>query len=180
MDVLGVARIAIELWPQSLAVTMTAVAGAESGWNPEAGGDTPRRLRELGHNYEAALAETYNCPLGSPDGPASWGLWQIFMPYHLEKIRRLGGPVGDPCQTAAWLKDPWNNARTANEVLLSQGLEAWATYRSGAWMRYEYLEPAREAVAVLTERRESRLPLVLAISGLVLLGGYIVLGSRAA
>lgn len=176
MAAIDAARVAVKLWPRDLAIVMVAIAGAESGWNPEAGGDTPRRLHELGHYYEASLAEKYNCPPGSPDGPASWGLWQIFMPYHLPKIQALGGPVGDPCETANWLKDPWNNARVADAVLKSQGLGAWTAYRNGTWTRYEYLQTATQVVdQVLAEQKPKPSPWQWLIPlGVAAFGGYLI------
>lgn len=145
MAAIDAARVAVKLWPKDLAITMVAIAGGESGWDPNAGGDSPAILARLGHVEAAQKALTWNCPWGVPQGYASWGLWQIFMPYHKDKIARLGGPIDHPCNTAEWLKDPWNNARVANEVYKSQGLAAWTVYRTGVYTRY--VPQAREAVA---------------------------------
>lgn len=177
------ARAAIRLWPPDLAATMVAIAGAESGWRPDAGGDSPATLRYAGHYDSARIAATYNCPLGHDRGPASWGLWQIFMPYHRSKIATLGGPVDDPCRTAAWLRDPVNNARTADLVLRSEGLGAWTVYRTGTWTRY--LDEARRAVDVALAERWAPppaplpwLPLLTGAVGVVALAYILVVSKR--
>ena len=132
------AEVALRIWgDRETATIMTAIAGAESRWNPNASGDTPRQLRRAGYERTARLAESFNCPWGSPDGPASWGLWQVFMPVWRNALAMMGAPVDHPCNTARWLSNPMNNARMANHILRTLGLNAWTTYRTGAWRRYE-------------------------------------------
>lgn len=185
MTTLEVARIAANTWPRDLAVTMIAIAGAESNWNPAAGGDSPATLRRLGYYDSAEAARSFNCPPGDEYGPASWGLWQIFMPYHRDKLRALGAPADDPCRLAAWLKDPANNAAAADAILRSQGLEAWTTYRTGAWLRYKAeAEQATEDVLREQPRRSPSLALwwtvLPAAASLLLAGTYIYLKERQA
>ncbi len=142
------AEVALDKWDQQTAITMVAIVGAESAWEPTIGGDTPRTLFELESPFaEDALG--YNCPLGNMDGPASWGLWQIFMPLHAQNrvndklvpsedslLGRLGAPIDDPCQTAAWLRDPVNNAQAAAAILELLGFQAWTAFVTGAFKNF--------------------------------------------
>jgi hypothetical protein len=138
-------RAALMFWEPDIAVTMLAIAGAESGgWKLDAAGDSPSILRSKGYPGSAATAKTYNCPLGTEDGYASWGLWQIFMPLHKSTLESLGAPKDDPCATAEWLKDPANNARAAFAVWQSQGFGAWTMYNNGEYDNY--LAEAQQAV----------------------------------
>ena len=138
------ARAALMFWEPDIAVTMVAIAGAESGWIPDAGGDSPSILRSLGYEESANKAKTYNCPLGTEHGYASWGLWQIFMPVHKSMLESLGAPKDDSCATADWLKDPANSARAAFTVWQIQGFGAWSVYNNGGYM--SYLPDAQQAV----------------------------------
>lgn len=89
------------------AVIMTAIAGGESGWNPDAVGD-----------------------VGLQD--ATWGpsvgLWQI------RSIKAQNGSGG--VRDASRLKDPAFNARSAYAIYQSQGLRAWSVYTNGAYRRF--------------------------------------------
>ena len=127
------AKAALSVWTPDIATIMVAIAGAESGWNPKAGGDSPEYLVSIGAYQTASLARSYHCPPEEPTGPASWGLWQIFMPYHLDKLAALGAPMDNPCATASWLMDPYNNAKAADAVYKSQGLDAWTVYKNGSY-----------------------------------------------
>ena len=126
-EALEVARLASQRWPVNLAILMTAIAGQESRWDPAARGD-----RRWGR---------WSC-----QGYQSWGLWQIRMPIWRDVLIALGAPR-DPCQMAAWLMDPENNALAAAEVLRRQGLEAWTAYTSGAYQ--QFLGPAISAVVAV-------------------------------
>lgn len=162
------ARAAISVFPSTtvqtpygsftLPVVMVAIAGGESGWRADAGGDTPRTLRNLGLTASAEKAKTFNCPLGSEDGPASWGLWQILMPVHRDKLGRLGAPTSDPCATAAWLKVPQNNTMAAKSIYDSQGLGAWSVYKNGAYR--QHLQTARTAVAMAEAEKWGPQPVI--------------------
>lgn len=99
------------------ASVMVAIAGAESGWNPEAIGDV---------NLESTTW-----------GP-SVGLWQI---RSLHAQTGTGGP-----RDASRLKDPAFNAAAARSIFRDQGLSAWSTYSSGAYRRYLGATSAAAAV----------------------------------
>jgi hypothetical protein len=95
------------------AVTMTAIALAESGGRPGA------------HNNNAST------------GDNSHGLWQINMLGRMGPERR--GLFGIARNEE--LFDPATNARAARMVHQRQGFGAWSVYRSGAYR--EYLDEAR-------------------------------------
>lgn len=109
------------------AAIMVAIALAESGGDSEAMGDP----------VDSYPVE-YSC-----NGYTSIGLWQIHMPAHFDKLERHTSS-SDPCVWAEWLKDPWNNAEVALEILETQGLTAWTTYNNGAYQHH--LGHAEEAV----------------------------------
>lgn len=144
-QVIAVAEAAAQYWDdEENLITMVAIAGAESRWQKDAGGDSPEILRDAGFEDQADKAKQYNCPHGDEQGYTSWGLWQIFMPVHKERLERLGAPEDDPCGTAEWLRTPENNASAAYEVWKVQGFEAWTTYKSGEYE--DYLPQAENAV----------------------------------
>jgi hypothetical protein len=120
-----VAALALQYWDVENAIKMVAIAAAESCWNPNVGGD-----------YGIS---DFNC-----GGYASWGLWQIYMKVHKDKLEKLGAPTDDPCKTAKWLSNPNNNVKAAYEVWKVQRFEAWSTYKNGKYEKY--LDSAREAV----------------------------------
>lgn len=89
------------------AVLMVAIAGAESGWNPEAVGD-----------------------VGLQD--ATWGpsvgLWQV------RSLRAQSGTGRERDETR--LKNPEFNAKAAYTIFKSQGLGAWSAYTNGSYKSY--------------------------------------------
>lgn len=90
-----------------MAVIMTAIAGAESGFRTDAKGDV------------GLQTDTW--------GP-SLGLWQV---------RSLKAETGKgTTRDAAALTDPAGNAKAAFAVYKSQGLKAWSTYSSGAYRKF--------------------------------------------
>ena len=152
-----VAEIALRVWSRDDATIAVAVAIGESSLNPDAGGDRPALLLAQGADtWRDALG--YTCPLGDWGGPASWGLWQVFMPFHREAIRALGGPADNPCQTAAWLRNPHNNAQVAKQIQAAIGWSrGWTVYRIGAYRKH--LTRAEAAVAaVLTPEPPPPIP----------------------
>jgi parallel beta-helix repeat protein len=120
-DIMKVLALALQYttdpyeWTVEDAVIMTAIAGGESGWNPNVAfdeGDYP-------FNYM---------------GYDSWGLWQIFMDVHKDKLGELGAPIDDPSLTAKWLLDPNNNVKAAYAVweeadrIWGDGFRPWSVY----------------------------------------------------
>lgn len=99
----------------SQAEIMTAIAGAESTYDPYSNGDTT--LSQYG----------------------SVGFWQLFTGAHTPK--ELG--VGSGTSTGSWtqaqadeLSDPNTNAAGAMTIYKEQGYSAWSTYNSGAYLDY--------------------------------------------
>lgn len=109
-------------WTVEDAAKMAAIAGPESGWRANAAFD------------EGGYSVNYI-------GQESWGLWQIFMRWHLDKLARLGAPIDPPYdQTVKWLLVPENNVKAAYEVWHeakeepgATGFEPWAGFTSGKW-----------------------------------------------
>lgn len=146
------ARVALAQWDRSTAVNMVAIAGAESGWNPDTGGDSPAMLQAAGYTESAVQAATFNCP-STWNGHASWGWWQIFMPVHKAMLESIGAPVLlGPCEVTIWLQQPVNNAKAAAQVLKSQGYGAWTVFKTMAYL--QYLDEAKEAVAVVLREED--------------------------
>lgn len=153
-----VAQIAFRVWnDKETAIIATAIAKAESNLNPTAGGDSPQtliniRMRQLEQRGSSdirqasiELARKANCPKGTDTGPASWGLWQIFVPVHTEKIRRFSG-LSDSCDQAIWLQNPENNAQIAFDIYRDAGnsFQPWSTFKNGLHERW--LDEARTAM----------------------------------
>lgn len=117
---------------QSLAVTMTAIAGAESGWSDGALGD---------------------CGLSGPscEGCTSFGLWQIHT-IHSNYLTAVTGS-SQPCMWYQWLSTPENCAQAALAVYNSQGLGAWTTYQNGAYK--QHLAQAQSAIDALVASSSS-------------------------
>lgn len=90
-------------WSESDAITATAIAYYESGWDPGA------------HNPNAAT------------GDNSYGLWQINMLGAMGPARRAQFGISSNDQ----LYDPATNARAAYAVYKQQGWNAWSVYRHG-------------------------------------------------
>jgi len=101
--------------PASAAI-MTAIAGPESGYRTDAMGD-----------------------IGLQDGTwgPSVGLWQI---RSLKAQNGTGGP-----RDVSRLTDPTFNAASAKSIYDGQGLHAWSTFTSGAYL--SFLPGARTAAA---------------------------------
>ncbi len=106
------------------AVTMVAIAGAESGWRADARGD---------YGY----TDRPNC-----GGYTSFGAWQYNL-IHESYLRNQTGS-SDPCAWAEWLMDLDNNAKAAADLYAGQGFIPWTVYRTGAYR--QYLDEARAAV----------------------------------
>lgn len=119
-----IASLLVNRIDDNMATIMVAIAIAESGGNSEAQGDR--------------FGGKYSC-----NDYTSFGLWQIHMPAHYDKLERHTGS-NDPCVWAEWLKDPHSNAEVALEILATQGLTAWSTYNSGTYETY--LSIAEDAV----------------------------------
>lgn len=142
MSIAQVAAAARAVWPSGTigttdgqlptAVVMTAIAGAESGYNLAAQGDSEAELAAAG----ASPATIASVATGGCGGYGSWGAWQVFLPYHLALVAACAHvPSFTPCQAAAWLTGGGglHAALAANEILYEQGLGAWSTYTGGAW-----------------------------------------------
>jgi hypothetical protein len=110
-----------------LPVVMVAIAGAESGWNPDALGD---------YGLGGPTCPTYG-------SATSFGLWQIHN-VHAAYIAAQAGSA-DPCVWIPWLFDPAHNAAVAASIYRSQGLAAWTTYTNGQYQAF--LTAAQQAVA---------------------------------
>ena len=137
------ARSAVLFWDLPTAITMVAIAGAESNWNREAGGDSPAQLEAAGAYESAKRAREWNCPTGSDHGPSSWGYWQINVGWNHDFLVPMSG-FRDPCWIASWLKIGSNNARAANVILGRQGFDAWTVYRHN--IHLNYIDEATSAV----------------------------------
>lgn len=163
-----------------LRVVMLAIGGAESGWDAQSDGD---------------------CGLGGPScgscsgqsgGATSWGVWQIHN-VHGSYLTRVSGQ-STACGWRSWLFNPANNAKAALAIYHSQGLNAWTTWRTGAWVRY--LPEARAAVAASGSTANSApgpsattpsFPLVrsvtqnpnVALAAVFLIGGLTIAGYEA-
>jgi len=122
------------------AITMLAIAGAESAFNPKARGDSLSSFSEADRQRYAANSCADYCSIG---------LWQIFMPVHMEMLEQLSGLSGS-CVIANWLTTPANNARAAKAILDSQGLSAWSTYNGGQYE--QFINEASSAILTLPSR----------------------------
>lgn len=104
-------------WPTQGALTMTAIAGAESGWNDTALGDTQLEDTTWGPSYGLFQIRTVKAQTGTGS---------------TRDINTLA--AGDVQQAAAALA-----------VYQSQGLDAWTVYQTGAYR--QYLAQAQAAAA---------------------------------
>lgn len=104
------------------ATTMTAIAMAESAGDPNADGDA----------YQGGLQQyaEFAC-----NNFLSFGLWQIFLGVHHTMVEQMSSLTA-PCEQAAWLKDPNNNARAMAAILANSSYSAWSTYNNGAYKQY--------------------------------------------
>lgn len=132
LAVFGTSKIETPHGDYILPVVMTAIAGAESGWIADRNGDK-------------------DLPGPNCDGYTSWGLWQIHSVHSAYLTAQTGS--SDPCVWAKWLSDPTNNAKAAVAIYEGQGLAAWTTYNTGAYLAY--LSAAQAAVATVVARREA-------------------------
>ncbi len=134
------AQVALKHWSGEDAITMVAIAGAESSWREDAAGDPISYFHSIGqYQYDP-----YAC-----GGYLSFGYWQIFQGVHYEALRSFTGS-NDPCVWAAWLKNGAQNAQIAYNIWrgrLSVGLNPftpWSTYNNGAYL--QFMDEARAAV----------------------------------
>lgn len=126
-------ELAHQYWEdENTALLMTTIAYLESGWHPNAAGD----LVEDGYD-----------PNINSIGACSWGLWQIFMPAHIEDLKKLTHAENYD-EIAKWLRDPNNNAKAARMVWEKQGPTAWTTYP-------EAIEKKKEVAELLGIKRMS-------------------------
>ena len=93
--------------PAEQARILTAIAGAESGYNPKAIGDSGTSI----------------------------GLFQIHIPSHRRELEQWTGSK-DVKDWIEWLQNAENNIYAAAQVYKSQGLGAWTTYKTGAYKKY--------------------------------------------
>lgn len=150
MDIKEVARIVLKHFEPDDAVIMVAIAGGESGFNENAGGDSPGILIDLRDRGVFDISQSsidrakrWNCPQGTNNGPASWGLFQIFVGVWNSTITTMTG-ITSSCGMADWLKVPENNVRMAKVVFDRQGFNAWTVFRIGRHERF--LSQAQQAV----------------------------------
>lgn len=143
MSIAEVAAAARAIWPLGTsatsagelptAVLMTAIAGAESGYDVAARGDSEAELQAAG----SSAATVASVAGGGCGGYGSFGAWQVFLPVHLALVSSLAGGSLDPCQAASWLTaSAYNAARAANEILYEDGPGAWSTYTGGQWLAH--------------------------------------------
>ena len=109
----------------ALPVVMVAIAGAESGWNPQADGDC---------GLDGPACGT--CPNVS-GGATSWGLWQIHN-VHAAYLTQATGST-NPCTWRSWLFVPANNAKAAWALWggnLATFLGNWSTWSNKAYIAH--------------------------------------------
>jgi len=134
MTISDAAEQAVLQWARDTAITMVAIAGAESSWRNDANGD-PWWAFPLDQQPTKKL---YSC-----DGYGSIGLWQIHMPAHHARLYEVTWST-DPCVWRDALCNPGFNCIMAAEILSGQGLSAWSTYNNDAYL--DYIDQATEAV----------------------------------
>lgn len=140
MSIGDAADQAVQFWSRPDAINMVAIAGAESGWV----NDIPSSTDVWGMPGEQAWWRPYSC-----NQVYSWGLWQIFMPVHREKLQPATGST-DPCIWRDYLLDPHNNAYIADQILRTQGFSAWSAYNDLSYRAF--LHDAELAVDRALER----------------------------
>lgn len=157
-----------------LPVVMLGIGGAEDGWG-NGPGDPLSIYRDGG-----VSERPYSC-----GGYTSFGWPQINLPAHYAMVAGLSGiPASNPCGQAAWLADYTNAARAAYAVYRSQGLGAWTTYNTGAYLQYlGQAQAAVEAIAGLSKTVPGPVPSLpqsgaspAYIGGFVAIGGIALLG----
>lgn len=102
-------------FPAAAAVVMTAIGGAESGWNPNAIGDTALETSKWG---------------------PSVGIWQI-------RTLKAATGTGGPRDIRRLQGNPAAQAAAAHEIWTGAGFGAWSTFNSGAYKGF--LHPGKNA-----------------------------------
>lgn len=157
-----------------LPVVMVAIGGAEDGFG--AGPGDPLSIYRDGGASERA----YSC-----GGMTSFSTWQVNLPANHAMVANLSGiPASNPCGQAAWLADYANGALAALAVYRSQGLGAWTTYSTGAYLQYlSQAQAAVTAIAGLGTTPPSGVPPLpgpgaspALIGGVVGVGGLFLIG----
>lgn len=147
MSIQQAAQAALATFPQTpvrtprgtfaLPVVMLSIGGAENGFGNDPG--DPLSIYRDGGASERA----YSC-----GGKTSFGTWQVNLPAHSAMVAILSGiPASNPCGQAAWLANYQNCAKAALAVYRSQGLGAWTTWNTGAYLAY--LPQAQTALGAL-------------------------------
>lgn len=126
MSLADCAAQAVLQWSRDDAITMVAIAGAESGWI----NDRPSGSDVVGGPGDRSSWRPYAC-----NGVYSWGLYQIHMPSHHARLQDVTGSP-DPCIWRDHLIDPGFNTVMAAEIRSGQGLSAWSVYNNGAYRAY--------------------------------------------
>ena len=126
MTLADCAAQAVLQWPRDTAITMVAIAGGESGWV----NGCPSTVDVVGGSGDRAEWRQYAC-----DGVYSWGLYQIHMPSHHDRLYDVTLST-DPCVWRDHLIDPGFNTVMAAEILSGQGYTAWSVYNNGAYRTY--------------------------------------------
>lgn len=130
------ARVALQQWSRDEAIIAVAIAGAESGWRTNAAGDHISYFKGR-PDYGMYVANSCN-------GYTSFGLWQINLRWHYDK---LGGVTGSdkPCVWRDWLWDASRNAQMAHRIYEgASGWTPWSVYNAGTYKAF--LAESREAV----------------------------------
>jgi len=112
--------------PPLTAATLTAIALAESGGNPDAHGDPLSA-------YNTEWVDTYKdftC-----EGYLSWGLFQEALYWHRDNLKEATNAV-EPCVWAEWLSKPENALAEALRIYRDSGPDAWSTYKNNAYLLY--------------------------------------------
>gem|GEM_PF-2080120 len=143
MGAIDCARAILKYVPdRDTAVTLVAIAGAESGWRLDAAGDCKP-------GYAPWICNAGDCRCGTTC--SSFGPWQINIYWGRTWLPQMAG-TSDPCGIARWLMASYdNNARAAAEVKRRQGFCAWYTYEKWCSEHHNgsyrnYLSQARAAV----------------------------------
>ena len=147
MSIQQVAQAALATFPKKMISTphgsyvlpavMVAIGGAEDGFG--SGPGDPLSIYRDGGTSE----RPHSC-----GGYTSFGTWQVNLPAHFAMIASLSGiPASNPCGQAQWLADYQNCAKAALAVYQSQGLGAWTTWTTGAYL--PYLAQAQASVSAL-------------------------------
>jgi len=140
MTIAEIASVAVKNFVGDDQIVMTAIAGAESGWNPRAAGDPLDSFTEAQRRVYKMFAS---------NDMLSFGAWQIFLGVHTPLVRSMSG-FASPEDLSLWLTDPDNNARVAKAILQTQGFTAWSTYTDRQYQQFTI-----EASAAVREARDA-------------------------